>query len=259
MTARGPAQPRHQLSLWLVIVTLAVSTACGDGEGSTSPTTTNRLDAAVFSTFPHPQGSAPHTDGTSIPGAIVRSYRADDESPRAIVEFYRDHLPGWWPKDDLTRLVGPAFKARWLRPGQELTVTASAIAPSEAGVARGAASLYSLALRHGPQLVPASVTVSVNPGRGVASREATLECGREPSATGFLVDQALEACRALGARQAALTPPAPGRVCAQRYGGPQTAVVRGTVAGQPLDRALDRTDSCGIADWAALRPLLGRD
>jgi hypothetical protein len=37
--------------------------------------------------------------------------------------------------------------------------------------------------------------------------------------------------------------PAPGRICTQQYGGPQTAVVR--------------TDGCEIARWRAMAPLLG--
>lgn len=44
--------------------------------------------------------------------------------------------------------------------------------------------------------------------------------------------------------------------CAQVYGGPQAATVRGTVRGKPVDLALSRTDGCRIAQWDRLSALL---
>lgn len=45
-------------------------------------------------------------------------------------------------------------------------------------------------------------------------------------------------------------------VCAEVYGGPETATVRGTVRGRPVDLALSRTDACRTAQWDRLAPLL---
>ncbi|NHC16311.1 SSI family serine proteinase inhibitor [Motilibacter deserti] len=50
--------------------------------------------------------------------------------------------------------------------------------------------------------------------------------------------------------------PAAGQACTEQFGGPETARVRGTLAGEPVDLRLDRTDGCHIAQWSQLRPLL---
>jgi hypothetical protein len=51
--------------------------------------------------------------------------------------------------------------------------------------------------------------------------------------------------------------PAPGRICTQQYGGPQTAVVSGWFAGREVHSRFSRTDGCEIARWRAVAPLLG--
>ena len=38
-------------------------------------------------------------------------------------------------------------------------------------------------------------------------------------------------------------------VCTQVYGGPDEAVVVGTIDDRPVDTIITRTDGCGIADW----------
>lgn len=43
-------------------------------------------------------------------------------------------------------------------------------------------------------------------------------------------------------------PPAD-QVCTEEYGGPDVAMITGTIEGQPVDTTVDRTDGCGIADW----------
>lgn len=45
-----------------------------------------------------------------------------------------------------------------------------------------------------------------------------------------------------------ITPPLD-RVCTEIYGGPDTAHVRGTLDGEPVDTVIDRTNGCGISDW----------
>ena len=44
-------------------------------------------------------------------------------------------------------------------------------------------------------------------------------------------------------------------VCAEVYGGPETARVRGTWEGASVDQRYSRTDGCQIARWQTLRPL----
>ena len=45
-------------------------------------------------------------------------------------------------------------------------------------------------------------------------------------------------------------------VCAQMYGGPQTARVTGVWNGKPVDLELSRVDGCRIAQWDKLGPVL---
>lgn len=51
--------------------------------------------------------------------------------------------------------------------------------------------------------------------------------------------------------------PGPPELCTQQYGGPQMAVVRGTLDGRAVNSVFTRTDGCEIARWKALAPLLG--
>jgi hypothetical protein len=54
----------------------------------------------------------------------------------------------------------------------------------------------------------------------------------------------------------AFTPVPRGSMCTMQYGGPATAHVTGTWAGQPVDATFDRGDGCQIARWDRLVPLL---
>jgi hypothetical protein len=60
--------------------------------------------------------------------------------------------------------------------------------------------------------------------------------------------------RRLGWR--AFRPPAPGTACAELYGGPQVALVSGTVDGRRVWARLSRIDGCQIARWDRVRSLL---
>jgi hypothetical protein len=51
----------------------------------------------------------------------------------------------------------------------------------------------------------------------------------------------------------ALRPLAPGTVCTQIYGGPQTARVRGHVGGAPVNARFSRTNGCEIHRWDNVR------
>lgn len=51
--------------------------------------------------------------------------------------------------------------------------------------------------------------------------------------------------------------PGPPKLCTQQYGGPQVAVVTGSINGRPVNVTFRRTDGCEIARWRAMAPLLG--
>lgn len=110
-----------------------------------------------------------------------------------------------------------------------------------------------------PPRPDASLRVTVHDGKG-SSRKATLTCRAKSSATGFLRDAPASHCRT--ARRLArflAAPPDPRRACAELYGGPQTARVRGKVGARSIDRGFNRADGCGIDDWHRARDLLGGD
>ena len=239
----------------VVLVVFAISAACGQGGGG-SAAPSRPVDPAVFGDLPRLPGSQVHTDLAVTNGGIVRTYRIPEQSPREIIEFYGARLPGWWPTGDPSRLLWPTLKVDWLRADLILTVTASASAPSEGDATEGEASLYTLALRRTGRHVPASLEIAVDRGPTMSSVEATLRCSKTATATGFLRGKAEAACDSVDRHRTVLLPPAPDRLCGQQYGGPESATISGSVASTSLERHVDRQNSCGIADWAALRPLL---
>jgi len=104
---------------------------------------------------------------------------------------------------------------------------------------------------------------------GVATRRAngqevrfsgTLRCrGGHATGTGDLEADAKAVCRRLARTPHALEKVGgSGRVCAEVYGGPQEATIRGTVNSRRIDVHLHRRDSCGIDDWNRVEFLLGR-
>lgn len=64
------------------------------------------------------------------------------------------------------------------------------------------------------------------------------------------------ACAALARTPDPLAPLPPDAVCTEIYGGPQTAVVRGTHAGREVVLELSRTDGCRTAQWDRLGAVL---
>lgn len=105
---------------------------------------------------------------------------------------------------------------------------------------------------------PATVALTVTYEDGGAQRRAELHCGGErPAASGYQRRSAAALCREVRR----LTPfllrePAADRACAEIYGGPQIARIEGDVEGERVDRDFKRTDSCQIADWKRIEPLL---
>jgi hypothetical protein len=97
------------------------------------------------------------------------------------------------------------------------------------------------------------LTVELDRGDGSAVQRWTLTCADSVSGTH---PAAREACDHLGGMEDPFAPLPADRVCAQQYGGPQTATVTGRWAGRPVDLALSRVDGCTIAQWDGLGPLL---
>jgi hypothetical protein len=103
-----------------------------------------------------------------------------------------------------------------------------------------------------------NLTVRVEDGKGKVAK-ATLACddGGAGHGSGFLSSSADDHCRdALGLQRLLTTQPPKDQVCTQLYGGPQTAHIAGTLAGQTVARDLARTNGCEIADWQKAEPLL---
>lgn len=74
----------------------------------------------------------------------------------------------------------------------------------------------------------------------------------EASVRGGAPIDAKDACRAL-ARPAVqnrlVRGPSPEQVCTQVYGGPQTAMLSGTLDRRSVSTVVTRDDGCGIGDW----------
>ena len=47
-----------------------------------------------------------------------------------------------------------------------------------------------------------------------------------------------------------------GVACSMIYGGPETATVKGTLRGQPIDAQFSRTDGCQTSRWRKVQELL---
>ena len=124
-----------------------------------------------------------------------------------------------------------------------------ACGPSEAPVATPAATTADA-----PSAT--TLTITVDPGGGEDVQQYSLTCdpsgGDHPDPDG--------ACSALAdAADAEPNPldPVPADVaCTEIYGGDQTAVVEGTLAGEPVRAELSRTNGCEIDRWDALVALL---
>jgi hypothetical protein len=88
----------------------------------------------------------------------------------------------------------------------------------------------------------------------------TLDCSADPpTGTGVYAASAPDVCAAVAADAEvfAAVGPDPDRICTELYGGPQHARIEGTVAGEPVDVEIARSDGCGVDDWSRLEFLLG--
>ncbi|HWK27870.1 MAG TPA: hypothetical protein VNS09_15000 [Solirubrobacter sp.] len=93
----------------------------------------------------------------------------------------------------------------------------------------------------------AALTVRVDDGAG-APRELQLECAQPTDSS---------ACgAAAGVSAADLAPTPEDTMCTQIYGGPEKATIKGTLRGETIDAAFNRTNGCEIDRWERVQPLL---
>ncbi len=99
----------------------------------------------------------------------------------------------------------------------------------------------------------ADLSVKVDDGSGV-SAAYTLTC--EP--VGGDHPDAQAACAAIAAAGPGVFDlPPKDQTCTEIYGGPQTAVVSGTLAGERVTATFGRTNGCEISRWDALSAVFG--
>jgi hypothetical protein len=97
------------------------------------------------------------------------------------------------------------------------------------------------------------LTVRVDPdGDGPQrAKQARISCDREPAGRG-------SPCAAAATLRPADFEPTPGDVaCTELFGGPQTATISGTLAGEQVDARFSRQNGCEIARWDKVAALLG--
>jgi hypothetical protein len=115
---------------------------------------------------------------------------------------------------------------------------------------------------HAAAAAPAvRLTVDFTRRGGSGHQIAHVQC----TAAGNRVDGFL---RAVGAPRACATArriagllasgPDPHRACSQIYGGPERALVTGTIGGRRIRHGFSRTNGCGVAEWRRAMPLLPR-
>ena len=103
------------------------------------------------------------------------------------------------------------------------------------------------------------LTVVDDDGSG-RKQTGTLTCrGADRRAEGALEGRApaAELCaQARGISELLTTKPDEARACTQIYGGPETALVTGTIDGQKVNRRFRRTNGCELADFKRAAGLL---
>jgi hypothetical protein len=91
----------------------------------------------------------------------------------------------------------------------------------------------------------AELTVTVTPDEGATPKTTEVTCAAPEDS---------EVCQALAALKPDTLKPVPGNVaCTQQYGGPETATIKGTLNGEPVDASFSRVNGCEIARWDAAK------
>ncbi|NOJ60587.1 hypothetical protein [Arthrobacter sp. 260] len=101
-----------------------------------------------------------------------------------------------------------------------------------------------------------SIVLTAGEGAEPVTYELACEAG-EPVGDSALPDPSA-ACDVLATNgDLIMDEPAAGAMCTQLYGGPETAVVTGTLNGNAVDASFSRDNGCSIDRWAMFEPLLG--
>jgi hypothetical protein len=141
-------------------------------------------------------------------------------------------------------------------PSDQASPPASSTTPGSPSQAPGSASPVPSGIRPGTDTTRLTITVKMSPTAQPIKR--TLRCdppgGDAPDAAG--------ACAALTKVAAVkggdpFAPTPPGQMCTQIYGGPQTATVKGTWNGRPVDTTFARRNGCEVKRWNDLAALFG--
>jgi len=91
------------------------------------------------------------------------------------------------------------------------------------------------------------VTVDADGDSGDAPKELQVTC-KAPTDS--------DVCgAAAGVAPADLAEPKADVACTQIFGGPETATIKGTLRGEPVDASFSRSDGCEVARWDKLKPL----
>jgi hypothetical protein len=93
-----------------------------------------------------------------------------------------------------------------------------------------------------------ALEISLSGGGETVTKTWTLRCPR-----GGTLPNPAEACGRLAALEHPFAPTPKSAACTLIYGGPQTAEVRGTYKGQPVQARFSRENGCEIARWNRVR------
>ena len=120
-----------------------------------------------------------------------------------------------------------------------LAVVGVALSAAAANASGGTTALR-VVVRSSPDATPRVLTLRCNPARGTVTKPAA-------------------ACRRLlSAGRTIFAPTPPGTACTQIYGGPQIAVVAGTLDGRRVWASFRRRDGCEIARWSRVAFLFAK-
>lgn len=114
-----------------------------------------------------------------------------------------------------------------------------------------------------PDQQPSQTALDVVVNDGQAQTSFRLICDDAPRFEGDAGERdpkaACDAVNAAADRLVELSDPnREPEMCTEIYGGPDTATITGAVDGEQVDAQVDRANGCGISDWDALEPLLGK-
>ena len=119
-------------------------------------------------------------------------------------------------------------------------------------------------------LLVAALRLATSRTRPPPRRRRAREARRSPSTTTARAAHRRASCKLTArrrptARRAAPPPACPratsrrrraDTACTQIFGGPETATIKGTIRGEPVDAKFSRSDGCEIERWKRVEPLL---